>query len=253
MRQPHEVMAATVRTFRPVYTASRWATVWRGMFTDLADRSHNAPGPPMSNAEAVAFVRAWRDAGKRAGNRSPLWAQYAARAYGWSPPARTYLRRDDAQGAAAFPTVAADDIDAVDLWSYGKDIAGTLDTANVPDARIDVDSQSFRDPVFAGEVRAALQAEGFDAAFKVPLPGCRDKKTGKMRTPYLPCDKNGKRRIPDGRGGLVEAKCDKPGDCEPVMVDDPVTATAKSVWPLVLIVGAVWLLTRQRSRRSERK
>lgn len=237
------------RTFAPVYTASTWLTAWQQMHKTMAARAPaNAPGPPMTNAEVLAFVWEWHllDASK-----DTTWAQYAARAYGWSPPTRTYLRRDVAWGKRLYPTVAADDIDTVDVWSWSKGIARDLDTrTDTPPPRVSVNKDAFADPVVSGIVKATLASDGLDAKFKVPLPTCKDKKTGKRRIPYPPCDASGRRRVPDGRGGLVDVKCDKPGDCDVDMVDDPITAAENSVMSLVLILGAMWLFTRKPRRRQ---
>ena len=111
--------------------------------------------------------------------------------------------------------------------------------------------------MFAGKVAAQLKADGADAAFKIPTGRCRDKRTGKKRL-YRPCPP-GATRGADGRmyfrdpitGQLVP--CDGKGDCDPELVDDPITHAGNQLFTLALIVGAVWWLSKQRKPRRQRR
>lgn len=239
-------MPVVATRWRPVYTASTWATVWKQMHAALDERSRGArPGPPMTNAEAAAFIREWRDVSHA---ESPLWWQFAAVAYGWQP-SRDELDQSAQQAARWYPPSLVED-----LWKWARDIAAELDARNDGQPpRVAVDLDTFGDPVFFGGVRAQLMSDGARAAFKIPLPACRDKKTGKLRYSRPPCDKHGRGPLVgyDRRGRPIYAPCDKKGDCEPVAIDDPLTAIGKDVSTLLLVVGAVWLLTRP-TRRSRR-
>lgn len=173
----------------------------------------------MTNAEAVAFIREWRDVS----NSSRLWAQFAAVAYGWEPDSDT-LNRSQKQAERAYRMTP-------EVFAWAQSIARELDErADVP-PRISVNKDTFRDPTFYGAVREQLQQDGARANFKIPLPTCRDKKTGKLRFP-------------------------RPNDdattCEPTLVDDPVTGLANEFTMLLLVVGAVWLLTAKQPHKRHR-
>jgi hypothetical protein len=178
-------------------------------------------GAALTNAEAAAFVREWRDVSP---SPSRLWYQFAAVAYGWSPSSDK-LNRGKAQGKKWYrPELLAE------LWEWARGIARALDEeADSPPPRVSVNRDTFDDLVFYGEVKQSLQDDGARAQFKIPMPSCRDKKTGKMRFPLV---------------------TDKPGDCESVLVDDPVTFLGSKVSTLLLIAGVVWVLTRP-SRRTK--
>jgi len=204
--------AATSVRWAPVYTASKWVTVVNGMRDTLAAKK-------MTNRNAVSFIREWNNVSPSGGKT--LWAQFAAVAYGWTPE-RDQLVRSSAQGDAAY-------IMPSEVFSWAESIARELDErADVP-PRISVNNDTWSDPTFYGAVRSQLQQDGARASFKIPLPTCRDKKTGKVRFP-------------------------RPGDnkntCEPVIVDDPVTVVGNHLSILLLVLGAVWLLTAKDSRNA---
>jgi hypothetical protein len=196
--------------------------------------------PRVTNAEAVQLVRAFNGIAKDA-RLFPLWDQYAALAYGWDPPARDTLDNSAPRGARSYNGDVG-----VALWLELHAVCKQLDSAQVP-ADLPM-PDDFADPAFMGAVQASLQRDGASATFKIPTGRCIDSKTGKGRLPRIPCDKDGKRRDPITG---VEVECDTPATCKPELVDDPLTALVKSLWPLALVVGAVWLLTRQ-PRRARR-
>lgn len=182
--------------------------------------------PPLTNAEVVAIVEGvLADLGKSA---MPLWYQYAAAAYGWAPPG-VVLDASPARGAALFdPELTRSfwvELDNVQMHAADNDDLDAAPGPNaVPSPRLDLDA-SFTNPVIMGEVGAALGEDGAKTLWKIPLPACKDPKTGKpVGRPH---------RAPDGKW-----------TCDPVLIDDPITAVANSVMPLVLVVGALWLLTR---------
>lgn len=150
-------------SWRPFYSASTWSTLWLQMHATMSERasknarrsSADVTAPPLTNAEAVAFVRVWRGATTSDG---PLGYQFAARAYGWNPPTSDTLRTDAKQAAAAYPDVA-------DLWKWAHGIAEELDARNlgVP-ASVAPNRDTFGDPTFYGDVRARLQGDGARAA-----------------------------------------------------------------------------------------
>ena len=77
--------------------------------------------------------------------------------------------------------------------------------------------------VTAGDLVALAIAFMWTQRRAVPLPACRDKKTGKLRVPLPPCDKNGRGPyIGIGRDGKpLFGPCDKPGDCTPAAITTP--------------------------------
>jgi hypothetical protein len=243
-----------VRTFAPHYTAASYRKLLAAMMAPLLERAGGAEGPPMTNAEAVAFVRAWwllSTDGMVPSSRSNIAAQLAARAYGWNPPKREYLRRDALQARGGYP---ADLVVDVERWA--SEVATELDArGDQPPPGIAINREAFNDPTVAAWVKTELLKDGYDAAFKMPVGTCRDKKTGKQRFPLPPCDSKGRGPLVgvDGRGRSVFAPCDSAGDCDPVLVDDPITVLVEhTLLPLAAMVAAVWLMTRdtRRSRRS---
>jgi hypothetical protein len=182
----------------------------------------DAPRP--TNAEVVTIVMAWLAAAPR---DFPLWYQFAAVAYGWDPTTDT-LDVSSKQRDALY------DADASTLlWGELFRLSSKLDADRVADPRISLDG-SFSDPVFQGEVRAALLQDGASAQFKIPIPSCRDPKTGR----------------PKGR----PQKNPKTGqwECRPVLVDDPITAAKTSVLTLIAILAIGWVVFTSKPRRRRR-
>jgi hypothetical protein len=167
-----------------------------------------------------------------AGARFPLWYQFAAPAYGWEP-GRNRLDRSDEQADRDYDANAA-----VMLNLELQRIAQELDEARKPDPRMDLDAQSWTDVAFQGEVTKALRDDGAQAQFKIPLPACKDPKTGKPAKPV---------KGPDGKWHC-------PGG--PLLIDDPITAIIKALAPIAvpaaLILGAAWLMSK-RQRRPRRR
>jgi hypothetical protein len=148
---------ATVNTkvrLRPFYTASTWATLFDGLRGDLAKRT-------ITNAEAVALVREWRDVAHSSG---PLWYQFAATAYGFAPPKRVALVNTAKQAAATYPMK-----DALLRWMGG--IATELDArGDGQPPRIAPNKDTFADPVFFGDVRAKVHEDGAAKLSPAPRP-----------------------------------------------------------------------------------
>lgn len=177
---------ATRLTFPPFVTASQWSTAWQTLFTrakDVNGSTHAADGtlvPKLTNADAVSLSMAWLAAADK--QRWPLWYQYAALAYGWSPD-RDRLLTSDKQAARPYPVEFAND-----LWLSTFKLALDLDGDKVPGPRLDMDGR-FDDPVFQGEVRAALTEDGAKAPLlrREPMPTITKKKKPKpaKRTPFL--------------------------------------------------------------------
>lgn len=153
-------VAAPRPTFRPLYGSSTWTTLVEAMRLPLANRKQ-----PMTNAEAVALIREWRNVSESSGT---LAYQFAAHAYGWDPPTSDKLVTNARQAARAYPSPDM-------LWRWVAGIATELDARNdaliregkTPQpARIAVDRDSFTDPTFYGAVRSHLTSEG--ARAKIP-------------------------------------------------------------------------------------
>ncbi len=222
----------------PVITGSSWLTLmhslWsqskRGTVTD----SEGINVPAWSNREALAVVGALRELGKGTRDGFPLWYQFAAAAYGWSP-ASDKLDSTTSQADGVYP---ADD--ATELNAELERIVTALDVTQHPNPRmalVDIfDRSSFKD-----EVRTALKQDGARAEFKIPLPACKDPSTGKPAKPV---------RDPRTRKWIC------PGG--PVTIDDPITALLKSLMvvaiPVALVLLAVGAVAEKprRSRRNKR-
>jgi hypothetical protein len=225
-RQVGQVRAA----FPPFVTASQWISVFESTWNraqrarGLDTNDEGTIAPRLTNAEAVALVRAWKSAATAA--RFPLWYQFAAAAYGWDPPDNDTFNTSAKQAARLYETEIN-----VQLWLALHRLALDLDdTAEPP--RLDFDGALFDDVMVVASVRARLQEDGAEAAFKIPIPACRDKKTGRMRFPR--------------RG-------DKPGDCDVVLIDDPITYIGKNLGAAALILGLVWLLAQDNKPRRQRR
>ncbi len=248
-------IASTVAAlkFPPVFTASSWATVaaaaWaavdraRGTYAakyPSADGVSDKAVPRLTNGDVVTFVMAWLAAlgVNRARHRAlfPLWSQFAAAAYGWDPDANTF-DTSAKRAAAWYP-----DVLLVELWRTMLVLARDLDSEGVKNPRLDMDGK-FSDFVFQGEVTKDLQEDGASASFKIPIPVCKG---------------------PDGQPQSMRCKrvmkswpylCEEFEKCAPVLVDDPVTVVtdkATSMFQLVLLVGACWVLFDNNQRRSRR-
>lgn len=248
-------------TFQPVITSSSWANAFQAAW-DRALKAHGqvaatsgwsgrpAEAPPgmlivgttaprITNGEAVALIRAFRQADPKAFG---LWYAYAAVAYGWDPPDRDELDATPLRANGSYvPDVA------VALWMELFRVSKALDAANVP-ARLAFDGE-FSDVSWVAMLKSSLEGDGAEALFKIPTGACIDGKTGKRRLPRVPCDDKGEFRDPFTGAKLA---CDKPGDCKPDFVDDPVTAFVKLVWPLVAVVAAIWLFADNNPRRARR-
>lgn len=221
-------------TLPPVVTGSTWSTVWgalswerpsRGMVTD----DDGTIAPRWTNREAIAVIAGVRAA---APAEFPLWYQFAAIAYGWNPDT-SKLDRTAAQADRDYDANAA-----VQLNLEIQRITQELDARRKADPRIDLDEQSWSDVTFQAEVTKALREDGAHAQFKIPLPACKDPKTGKPARPVKGSD--GKWRCPGG----------------PLLIDDPITAIIKALAPIALpaalILGAAWVMSK-RPRRARRR
>lgn len=218
-------------TFPPFVTASKWSTAWTAVFQAALKsngKGHAPDGtmvPRLTNAEAVTLVMGWMEAATL--RRFPLWYQFGAVAYGWDP-STDKLDTSTARAAKLYPLEATHE-----LWLATSDLSDVLDVDAPTAPRLALDG-TFGDAVFQGQVRAALREDGAEAAFKIPLPACKDPKTGKPTgKPHK--DKDGK------------------WTCDPVVIDDPLTAAKKSVFWFALMVGAgLWYLS-NKPRRYRRR
>jgi len=252
-----------VGAFPVTIAASKWRTAFAGLW-ERASKAHGntrsqggwrgkpsdaPPGaliagtvaPRITNGEAVQLVRAYRLA---AGSAFSLWYQYAAVAYGWDPPSNDNLDATANQADRAYqPDIT------VALWMELYRLSKQLDVDGVP-ANLAL-ANDFSDANFVSFVREQLRSDGADAHFKIPTGTCTDQKTGRQRWPKAPCDDNGEFRDPFTGAKLA---CDKPGDCTLTMVDDPLTALVKQLFPVALVVAAIWIFSKpSRQLRRQRR
>ena len=255
-------MAQPRRLFQPLISGSTWdtvfASVWDRALKRDGARRHYAPdgtlAPQLTNGEVITLVMAWLAATSMA--KFPLWYQYAAAAYGWSPD-NDVLNTSAAQRDAWYP----DEL-AVELWSAMMGLTSALEEARTSPPALYLDG-TFDDPVFQGEVRAALLQDGAQAtiAAKIPLPACKGK-DGKPTKPRAVCPVGSE--LKTGPGGVpvcvdtATGKRTAPAwECEPVEIDDPITGIGKMLGtPFVqglLILGALWLALEPQPRRYRRR
>lgn len=197
--------------------------------------THDADGtvaPALSNREALAIVMALRRTAQRHGAAFPLWYQFAAPAYAWTPGSDV-LDATDRQAEAEYPPDAT-----VQLHLEIQRLTADLDEANAPDPRIELED-TFMEAETQREVAAALRDDGARAEFKIPLPACKDPQTGKPARPVYD-DRDRKWKCP---GGVVT-------------IDDPITAIIKTAAPLAIIAilayGAGVVLAKPRRRRRKK-
>jgi hypothetical protein len=220
-------VAVVAVKFPPFITASSWRTIVVALASAVKDKRGSTR---LTNGEVITVIMAWLAAigHTRIAARFPLWYQFAATAYGWDPKKRDRLVTTTKQRDALYSSSLNDE-----LWSAMTSLADELERDAWGTPRLDLDGR-FDDVVFQGEVRAALKQDGAQAMAKIPTGACRDKKTGKVRYPRL---------------------TDKPGDCVPESMDEPITVIKKkatNMFQLALLVGAVWLLWDSKPRRTRR-
>lgn len=213
----------------PNVMAALWERASRGMVTD----DEGGQAPRWTNREALAVVMALR---KLAGAGFPLWYQFAAVAYGWSPD-NDQLTARGGQADQWYPPEIA-----VLLNGEIERITGELEAAPVRrEPQLDLEDL-FDDKTVIAAITGALKQDGADAAFKIPLPACKDPVTGRPAKPVKD-PRTGKWTCPGG--GYT--------------VDDPITAIIKSLSkvaiPVALIYGVAWVLSHKprRSRRPRKR
>lgn len=189
--------------------------------------------PKLTNGQAVTLIMGWMFAvGPRVDITWSLWYQLAAVAYGWTPD-RDRLDTSTRQRDAMYPGVLA-----VELWMQTAALADVLDKGKLsPDGVTLALDGDFSDPTFQGQVASALRQDGATVQWQIPLPACKDPKTGKPTgRPHK--DKNGK------------------WTCDPVVIDDPITRAGKSVngflMTLAVVAFVVWMSDNERRAKRRR-
>lgn len=224
-------------TLPPVITGSTWSNVMESLWTQ-ARRGVEADddgtiAPKWTNREAAAIIAGMRELGRGVPGGFALWYQFAALAYAWEPGVDRLDATPD-QADRMYPPEAA-----VQLNLELQRITNELDDARHSDPRLAL-VDVFDRASFQAEVETALAQDGAQAAFKIPLPACKDPRTGKPTKP-----------IKDPRTG----KWTCPGGV--VTVDDPLTAIVKIgatiAIPLAIILVAYGVMVGKQQRRGRRK
>lgn len=172
--------------------------------------------PKLTNGQAVTLIMSWMFAvGTKVDTKWALWYQLAAVAYGWTPD-RDRLDTSTRQRDAWYPGVLT-----IELWMQLDALSSMLDGGKTSPAGVTLALDGdFSDPTFQGQVASALRGDGATVQWKIPLPACKDPKTGKPTgRPHK--DKNGK------------------WTCDPVVVDDPITRAKQSVNGFLVLMAVV--------------
>lgn len=212
--------------------------------------------PRLTNGDVMTLVRAWTQQTGQGG--FPLWYQFAAAAYGWDPDERHGGMAFDALDTTVKRRDSMFDSELTrELWAFTSLAARNLDEGTNTSARLELDANAFEDPVWQGEVKAAIKGDGaFRAQWKIPV-GCKDK-NGKKSGPKLKCRDGFELEPVEGSGGLLfvcrnkkTGEVEQPAfgcEGETITVDDPITAIkkilGKELFEIALILGVVWLATR---------
>ena len=217
-------------------TGSTWpnvmAALWERSSRGLVSDDEGTQAPSWTNREALAVVMSLR---KLAGRDFPLWYQFAAVAYGWSPDTDQLTARGGQADRMYPPEIS------VMLSGEIARITNALEGEQRGDPRLDLEDL-FDDKDVIAAVTGALKQDGADAAFKIPLPACKDPVTGRPAKPVKD-PRTGKWTCPGG--GYT--------------IDDPITAIVKSLSkvaiPVALIYGVAWVLSHKprRSRRPRKR
>lgn len=223
----------------PVITASSWANAVSSLLsqqrssrgTEVDDEGKAAP--VMTNREALAIVEAMRRPAQRVLTGWPMWYQFAAIAYNWEAnPGAPMLDASDERADADFPAYAA-----VMLGEELVRLAQGLDAVRYPDVRLDL-TDVWAQPAVMAEIGAALQDDGAQVSFKIPIPACKDPVTGKPARPVRD-PSTGRWTCP---GGVVQ-------------IDDPITAILKSLSKVAVPVGVIliayYAFENKRARRRK--
>lgn len=218
-------------------TGSSWGNVAaaaRRTATSEAAGDDGVLAPVWSAREALALVAAWREIARATHDGMPYWYQFAASALGWSPDTDV-LVQSEAQAAAPYPPE-----DAAALVIEMDRIAAARDAVQGGPAPALVIRDVWTDPDVLSAIHDALEQDGASAQWKIPLPACKDPKTGRPSKPV---------RDP------ATGKWSCPGGA--VTIDDPITAIGKSLSklaPLAIVVGALWVydIVDRKSRRRRR-
>lgn len=202
----------------PVVTASSWSALERALWEKARriDRDDDGmPAPVITNREAISIIAGVRALASGTQSGFPLWYQFAAAAYGWAPETDE-IDTTTAQAEAVYSPDAS-----AQLAQELHRIVAELDAAGVSKPRIQLEENEWTR--MAEEVNIALRQDGARAEFKIPLPACKDPRTGKPAKPvYDP--RTRKWTCP---GGVVT-------------IDDPLTAILKTAGPVLLIVAALY-------------
>lgn len=250
-------------TLPVIVDAPSWPSVVEALFTGAQDRrgrvraSDGTLSPPLSNQEAVAIIDEFRDVADKTSEGWPLWYQFAAVAYDWDT-ARDRLDSGPTRGNKLYPVDVRRD-----LWVALMRVAGNMQAEHPGPGVIHPRASTFGSLSTVAAIRRALNEDGAEAAFKIPTPACKERDSGKKRLHRVPCDpkdadgwKRRKRKTfyDAVHRRWVEVDCDRPGDCENIAIDDPITAIGKSLLvPILVVGGLLWLITARtpRSRRGQ--
>lgn len=223
-------MAPKSKTLPPVITASSWGTVWQAAFKSALDNRgrrlfEGTLTPRLTNREAVALVVAWH---KQDPSESALWYQFAAVAYGWDP-ATDKLNAGWGQAGDFYP-----DADAKELWLYTQTLSIKLDAEGKPSPRLDIDPDAFTSAVVLGQVKQELVNDGATARFIIPVPACRDPKTGRYGFP--------KRNPKTGKW-----------ECDATVIIDPLKGVRKSVGSVIVVMAFLYVIFEGNKKRRGRR
>ena len=143
----------TVETRADRLTASTWSNVWQASVEQAFRRNGAHEGSTvLTCGDVITIIGAWLHAAPGMRARWPMWWQYAAAAYNWTP-GHALLDASEIRKHATFPPSLTPD-----FWKATETIADELDREGVADARLDM-SGDFDDVTMLAEVADAARRD----------------------------------------------------------------------------------------------
>lgn len=190
------------------YSGESWSAVADQVSQDLAVGA--------TNAEVVAVVSAWHDVTAAELSRAawPQWWEHLLVAAGWEPPDTVRLTAD--QASRAYPQEATE-ILREDLALA----ASIMDRERLADQKMTIVDIRNRPDILMALAKEAEALLRVAPAFRIPLPACKDPKSGKLGPPKK-----------DPKTGKWA--------CDVVTVEDPVSRVGSGIGKGLLVLALAY-------------